>query len=412
MRTCMVTWIAALAALATPWVAQAQASGDPCDKNHYILRQKCSPADFPDTVMTGIATKTAIGAPRSVVVDAGGNVFFENDQSAIYRVDPGGALTLVAPPRATPTVDVDWSGDWIANELAALDGAGNVYFVDAAENLVQRIGIDGTIVTVAGRSGGGSGNSIFSDWWGWGGPTLPANDIAVVVGARAMDLYLVPSAVAVDDAGNVYIASERVDLDGLVKVAPDGVVTSFTPFDCGDSISGVACGTSGHIAVDSAGNVFVPDNHCHVDVIAASGATDIVAGSAYGYMYSADSPRLFAEGAPTCLYSGDGGLAKAAGIGPASAVALGPDGSLYIADRQFNCIRKVGTDGIIRMLAGSCPGPWQFHGVLLDNPSGVAVDAIGNVYIADTGNERVLKLTPDGVMTTIAGTMPAVPQQP
>jgi hypothetical protein len=50
--------------------------------------------------------------------------------------------------------------------------------------------------------------------------------------------------------------------------------------------------------------------------------------------------------------------------------------------------------------------------VLLDHPQGVAVDAAGNVYIADTNNERVLKLAPDGVITTIAGTMPAVPQQP
>jgi sugar lactone lactonase YvrE len=141
---------------------------------------------------------------------------------------------------------------------------------------------------------------------------------------------------------------------------------------------------------------------CLVNSISASGYSDVLAGSMYGY--SQDSP--------TCLYSGDGVAARTAGIGAIGSLALGPDGSLYIAGFQFNCIHRVGTDGINRMFAGSCPGSWQFPGVLLNGPMGVAADAAGNVYIADTGNERVLKVTPHGVTTTIAGTMPAVPQQP
>jgi sugar lactone lactonase YvrE len=224
------------------------------------------------------------------------------------------------------------------------------------------------------------------------------------VGARATDVFFVPTAVAIDGAGNLYVTSERSDLNGLVKIAPDGVVTSFMSFGCGDPATGAVCQASGHIAVDDTGNAFVPDSWCRVYAISASGGTDIVAGSG--------DYRMPSSGGTTCVYLGDGGPAQAAGIGPASAVALGPDGSLYIADPQFNCVHRVGADGIIRMLAGSCPGPWQFHGVLLAGPNGVAVDAVGNVYIADTGNERILKLTPDGVMTTIAGLLPAVPQQP
>jgi sugar lactone lactonase YvrE len=396
----IVTWFVALAALAAPWVAQAQGTADPCDKNHYILRLKCGADDFPDIVTTGIATKTSIGAPLSIAVDAAGNVFFGNDQNVVYRVDPSGVLTLVAQPGGPPPPYDGWWINWNPNALAAVDGAGNVYFVDVVENRVQRIAIDGTIVTVAGHSGGRGDSGHYEDGE-WVVSSQPAND-AVVVGARAIDVFFVPTAVAIDDAGNLYVTSERADLYGLVKVAPDGVVASFMPFGCGDSAPGTVCQASGHFAVDEAGNAFVPDSGCRVHAFSASGGTDIGAGSGY---YTG-SPY----GSPTCLYLGDGGPAKAAGIGPASAVALGPDGSLYIADPQFNCIHKVGADGIIRMLAGSCPGSWQFHGVLLAGPSGVAVDAAGTVYIADTGNERILKLTPDGVMTTIAGLLPAVPQ--
>jgi sugar lactone lactonase YvrE len=397
----MVTWIAALAALATPWVAQAQGNANPCDKNHYILRQKCSPADFPDTVMTGIATKTSIGAPLAVAVDAAGNVFFGNDQNAVYRVDPNGVLTLVAQPGGPPPPYDGWWIEWNPNALAAVDDVGNVYYVDAVEYVVRRIAMDGTTVTVAGRNGGS--NVAYEDW---GMPPTPANE-GVVVGARATDLYLHPSAVGIDGAGNLYVASDRLDLDGLVKIAPDGVVTSFTPFDCDGSMPGAVCGASGHIAIDGAGNVYVGDYLCRVHAIAPNGVADIVAGSGYGLV---NGSWYGPDDASSCLFRGNGGAAKAAGIGPVSGVALGPDGSLHIADPQFNCIHKVGTDGIISMLAGSCPGPWQFHGVLLAGPMGVAVDAAGNVYIADSGNERVLKLNPDGVMTTIAGLLPAVPQ--
>jgi hypothetical protein len=101
-----------------------------------------------------IADTLNIGAPLAIAVDAGGNEYFGNDQNAVYRVDPGGVLTLVAQPGGPPPPYDGWWGYANPNALAALDGAGNVYFVDVVDNRVQRIAIDGTIVTVAGRSGG------------------------------------------------------------------------------------------------------------------------------------------------------------------------------------------------------------------------------------------------------------------
>jgi sugar lactone lactonase YvrE len=391
-RMRIVTWIAALAALAAPGLAVAQGGSNPCDKNHYILHQKCSPADFPGTVIDGIATKTSIGMPNSVAVDAAGNVFFGSYQGVVYRVDTSGTLTLVALP-GRPATGTEWYDYW--NIFAALGNAGDVYLIDVVNNLVQRLDVDGTLVTVAGRS---DGDYVYDEDLG---QTLPANGI--VVGSRATDLYMVPDSVTVDGVGNLYITSSRADLDGLVKVAPDGTVSAFTPFACGDPGPDGICESSGHIAVDDAGNVFIPDYRCRIHVIAASGAFDVFAGSGYGYGSASYT---------TCLHSGDGVPAKSAGLGVVLGIAAGTDGSVYFADYEFNCIRRVGIDGIVRTVAGSCPGPWQFQGVLLDHPQGVAVDAAGNVYIADTNNERVLKLAPDGVMTTIAGTMPAVPQQP
>jgi YD repeat-containing protein len=106
-------------------------------------------------------------------------------------------------------------------------------------------------------------------------------------------------------------------------------------------------------------------------------------------------------------YSGDGGPALEAGIVPPD-IALGPDGTLYIADYYYSCVRRVGPDGIITTVAGN--GTEGFSGdggpatqALLNNPQGVAVAPDGSLFIADTGNDRVRRVGPDGIITTVAG---------
>ena len=116
-----------------------------------------------------------------------------------------------------------------------------------------------------------------------------------------------------------------------------------------------------------------------------------------------------AAGNGTCKYNGDGMLATQAALCAPSGVAVGPDGSLYIADTNNNRIRRVGPDGIITTVAGT--GTWGYSGdgmpatqAQLYKPYGVAVGPDGSLYIADTGNNRIRRVGPDEVISTVAGT--------
>src|SRR6266581_2875799 len=107
-------------------------------------------------------------------------------------------------------------------------------------------------------------------------------------------------------------------------------------------------------------------------------------------------------------FSGDGGPATGTTLASPSGVAVDAAGNLYIADHGHNRIRKVNTDGIITTVAGN--GTFGFSGdgglatsANLWGPTGVAVDAAGNLYIADYGNNRIRRVNTDGIITTVAG---------
>jgi hypothetical protein len=158
--------------------------------------------------------------------------------------------------------------------------------------------------------------------------------------------------------------------------------------------------------VDIAGNVYATDAYCRVRKIPSGGEIITVAGN--------ESPdgRGFVV---TCGYSGDGGPATRAAINGGSGMAVDAAGNLYIADTYNNRIRKVSPAGVITTVAGTGQSyGYYYHGgysgdggratnALLNMPRGVAVDREGNLYIADSENFRVRKVTPDGIITTVAG---------
>jgi sugar lactone lactonase YvrE len=145
------------------------------------------------------------------------------------------------------------------------------------------------------------------------------------------------------------------------------------------------------VAVDSLGNIYIADMYNHrIRKVSTSGIITTVAGNGtYGY-------------------SGNGGAATSAELYDPSSVAVDSSGNIFIADSNNHSIRKVSTSGIITTVAGN--GTYGYSGdsgaatsAELYDPSGVAVDSSGNIYIADVSNQRVRKVDTSGIITTVAG---------
>ncbi len=204
-----------------------------------------------------------------------------------------------------------------------------------------------------------------------------------------------PEGVAVAPDGSVYIAD--TGNDRIRRVGPDGIITT---------VAGTGnYGFSGDGGQATQAMLNYPSG---------------VAVGPDGSLYIADSDnyrirRIGSDGVITTVAgtgdwgsTGDGGPATQAELAYPSGVAASPDGSLYIADQLNDRIRRVGPDGIITTVAGT--GIYGFSGdggpatqATLDLPAGVAVAPDGSLYIADYGNSRVRRVGPDGIITTVAG---------
>ena len=256
----------------------------------------------------------------------------------------------------------------------ALDTAGNVYIADAFSHRIRKVAPDGTISTVA-----GTGEV------GFDGDGAPATDARLRV----------PLSVAIDDTGAIYIADTYNHR--IRKVSPDGVISTIAGTGAlgfsGDGGQGTAATLAypTGIAVAEDGALFIADTRNHrVRRLAADGTITTVAGTG-------------AAG-----FNGDGGPATLARLNNPRDVAVGPGGQLYIVDRENRRIRMVDGDGLIATVAGT--GSSGFNGdrgqateANLRAPYGITVDRQGNLYIADTFNHRVRKVSPDGSISTVAG---------
>jgi uncharacterized protein (TIGR03437 family) len=311
------------------------------------------------------AAAASIGDPPRVAVDAAGNVYFGSLHS-IFKVDAAGNLTRFAGNgRGGYTGD---GGAAINAQLLnpigmAFDAAGSLYVADHDANVVRKIGPDGIIGTAAGAGGQLNG----------------------------------PFGVAVDASGNVYVSdtgNQRV-----VRFAPDG---NFN----GSVADGLLNGPEG-LAIDSGGNLYIADTfNGRMRKVTPDGTVSVVAGTG-----------------STGLYSGDNNPAVNAALSLPTDVAVDSGGNLFIADFGNSRIRTVAgglvAPGIITTVAGSTNGApiadgEQAVNVLLNGPTGVAVDRTGNFYLVEAGigsgtglargDYKVYKVSTDGLLTTIAGT--------
>jgi len=201
-----------------------------------------------------------------------------------------------------------------------------------------------------------------------------------------------PAGMAVDGSGNVYVADSNNST--IRKVTSAGVVTTLAG-SAGTDGSADGTGSAAQffvpigVAVDGSGNVYVADsNNNTIREVTPAGVVSTLAGLA-GTDGSAD------------------GTGSAAQFSGPSGVAVDGSGNVYVADSNNSTIRKVTPAGVVTTLAGSAGNPGSADGTgsaaQFSGPSGVAVDGSGNVYVADAGNDTIRKVTPAGVVTTLAG---------
>jgi sugar lactone lactonase YvrE len=218
-----------------------------------------------------------------------------------------------------------------------------------------------------------------------------------------------PSGAAVDAIGNLFIADSGNNC--IRKVGINGIITTVAGNGYGAGTGGGYSGDGGAatnaelnyptgVAVDTTGNLFIAEEgNQRVRKVGTNGIITTVAGNGYTNQYGSGG------------FSGDGGAATNAELNYPSGVAVDATGNLFIADQYNNRIRKVGTDGIIRTVAGNGIEGYSGDGgaatiAELLVPAGVAVDATGNLFIADTANDRIRKVGTNRIITTVAGNGP------
>ena len=361
------------------------------DQRNHVVRMVASNGIITTVVGTGsaglsgdggLATDAQLDAPGSVRLDAAGNLYITDYYSdRVRKVATNHLITTVAGstwggylgdggPATSATLD--WPSD------AVMSADGNLYIADYGNNVVRKVAQNGIITTLAGN--GAEGYS------GDGAPAIRAQ-------------FNAPNGVAVDSNGSLYIADSRNS--AVRKVAANGVVTRVA----GDPKGNSGCSGDGGaaasatlelpegVALDATGNIYIADYGCSVvRRVAVDGTITTVAGNG------------------TSGYSGDGGPATSAQLRWPWSVALDATGNLYIADYYDHRVRKVGVGGIITTVAGtgtqgSAGDGGPAAAAQLYDPHGVAVDAVGNLYIADTGNNVIRKVAGDGTITTIAGSI-------
>lgn len=316
--------------------------------------------------------------PTGVAADTSGNIYITDvGNNSVRKIDAAGfTSTLSGKPSLGSTDGLGVAASFAGLEGLAVDAAGNVYVADNGNHVIRKITADGVVSTLAGRAG------------------MPGT----ADGAGAEARFNHPESLGVDGVGNVFVPDFFNHT--IRKITPSGMVTTFAG-QAGSHGSADGPGNAARffhpagVAVDSLGNIFVADQYNYtIRKITPTGAVSTFAGAA-GILGSADGP---------------GNVARF--NGPES-VAVDTSGFVYVADAGNCTIRKITPDGWVSTLAGvagffgSADGPGGE--ALFGSPIGLTVDRAGLVYVADAANNTIRLITPDGVVTTLAGSARVLP---
>jgi hypothetical protein len=377
----------------------------------------------------GMGAAARFGSPAGVTVDGGGTVYVaDQDNSTIRKITATGVVTTLAGS-AMLAGSADGTGATARFGFPTgltVDSAGIIYVADQDNNTIRRVTAVGTVTTLAGAAGqfgstdGTGGAARFSFPAGVGidnggnlyvadsnnriiRKIMGTGDVTTLAGAPGMPgavdgtgtaaRFSFPAGIAVDAVGIVYLADRSNH--SIRKVTSAGVVTTLAG-NSGTPGSADGTGTAARfsfptgVAIDTAGNVYVADQSNHtIRKVTAGGVVTTLAGS------------------PGALGSADGIGAAARFRFPAD-VAVDTAGNVYVADQSNHTIRKVTATGVVTTLAGSPGAPGSADGMgaaaRFRFPTAIAIDSVGNLYVADRDNSILRKVTPTGTATTIAGT--------
>ena len=249
-----------------------------------------------------------------------------------------------------------------------MDAIGDLFIADTRNNRIRKVGTNGIINTVAGNGTNG--------YAGDGGAATSAG-------------LSQPGCVTLDATGNLFIADSgnrrvrRLGTNGVINTVAGGGLGG----DGGAATNASLAGPSS-VALDVTGNLLIVDGG-RLREVGSNGVINTAAGNG------------------TNGYAGDGGAATNASLNGPFGVAVSATDNRFISDRYNHCVRQVDTNGIITTLVGTGPGRFGDGGVAvyagLNGPTAVAVDAAGDLFIADAGNNRIRKVDTNRTITTLAG---------
>lgn len=358
----------------------------------------------------GPASSAKFNNPSGLAVDASGNLLVADRLNHVIRkITPeGNVTTLAGMPGEQGFTDGPTSSARFNNPSGvAIDDLGKIYVADAGNNRIRIISTSGSVTTLAGGNKGS------------------------IDGPGTFAQFNAPVGVAVDASRAVYVADSGNNKIRIIRGS--SLNTSSVSTFAGDGTPGFANGAPSlarfksplGVAVDTSGQVFVADRDNHsvrqigvfVDVSTFLQSVGSESGvfDSFGNLYVCEMDffrilKVTPTGEVSTFAGGTFGFADGPGMSAMfkspDGIAIDGSGNLYVADKDNQRIRKITPEGLVSTLAGN--GTTGFRDgkgslAFFYFPSGVTLDRNGNLYVADAGNNRIRKITPDGTVTTLAG---------